>query len=422
VTEPEIWRAVSKAIARIRALPTWVLAVLALVIWLACAAYALHFFKHWEVDLRVYRAAGSALYHGGGPYSGLFTAYHLPFTYPPFALLVLSPLSLGPLGLVETLWWLASALALVLTLFLLLRADRAGPNQATCADGRRSGSGRSLALAAMLGGIATLACEPVRSNFDYGQINLVLMAMVVLDATRGPSRWRGTLVGLAGAVKLTPLVYLGIFVVRKDWRSLGRGVASFSAATLGSWLILPHDSALYWLHDVVNPRRTGAVGSVTNQSWYGMLHRAPFHGGRLAVVLWAVLAVATLACGLFLARRLLAPSQTSQMVLALALTELLVSPVSWTHHWSWVAIVPVVLIALGRTRPAISSLMVLLLAVAIADPYRLDHGPVSFLTGNSLLLCGAVVLIVWAASECAVRRHAHDLSEPRPVTHQIIGT
>ncbi len=436
MTEPQIWRAVSKAIARIRALPTWALAVLAVLIWLGCAAYALHFFKHWEVDLRVYRAAGAALYHGGAPYSGYFTSYHLPFTYPPFAQLVLSPLSFGALGLVETLWWLASAAALVLTLFLLLRADRTRPTTAPSgsegpsneggagdwSDGSDWSDGRSLALAGVFGGIATLAFEPLRSNFDYGQINVLLMAMVVLDATRGPSRWRGTLVGLAAAVKLTPLVYLGIFLVRKDWRSLGRGVASFVVATLASWLILPHESALYWFHEVVDPRRTGAVGSVINQSWYGMLHRAPFDGGQLAIALWAVLAVATLACGLLLARRFLAPSQTSQMVLALALTEVLVSPVSWTHHWSWVAVVPVVLVALGRSRPVVSSLMVLLLAVVVADPYRLQHGPASFLTGNSLLLCGAVVLVCWAASEWAVARRAHDLPEPRPATRQIIST
>ena len=61
------------------------------------------------------------------------------------------------------------------------------------------------------GGVARPSpSEPVRSNMDYGQINLVLMLLVVADLT-GRQPWRrGLLIGLAAAVKLTPLVYLAV--------------------------------------------------------------------------------------------------------------------------------------------------------------------------------------------------------------------
>lgn len=75
-----------------------------IVAWAFLAFYLLHWGEHWALDLRVYRSAGSNLFHGGAPYSSVFTASRLPFTYPPFAILVLSPLSVGSLGLIKAIW------------------------------------------------------------------------------------------------------------------------------------------------------------------------------------------------------------------------------------------------------------------------------------------------------------------------------
>ncbi len=93
-------------VARIPVLPTRWITVAAVVVWLVSGAYMFHFGASWHLDLRVYRAAGHALYHGGSPFTTWFTANQLPFTYTPFALLVLSPLAFGRLGLVESGWWL----------------------------------------------------------------------------------------------------------------------------------------------------------------------------------------------------------------------------------------------------------------------------------------------------------------------------
>jgi len=84
----------SKSLARIPATPTWVVATAAAVVWLVSAGFMVHFGAHWYLDLRVYQSAGHALFHNGQPFEDLFTENHLPFTYPPFALFVLSPLSL----------------------------------------------------------------------------------------------------------------------------------------------------------------------------------------------------------------------------------------------------------------------------------------------------------------------------------------
>ena len=379
-------------VARIRRTPTRWIAVAAAVVWLASGAYMVHFGSSWHLDLRVYRDAGAALYHGGSPFTADYTASNLPFTYTPFALLVLSPLALGRLGPVETVWWLLSAACFVVAVKLMLTT-------ALGVSGRRS-----WAVAALLCAVASLGLEPVRSNFDYGQINLVLMAMIVADLTRVRAPWRGVLVGLAAAVKLTPLVFLLYFVVDRDWRSLARGVGAFVGVTALSWLVLPSDSARYWFHEVTDAGRTGPLGTVSNQSWNGMVHRAPFHGGHLGSVVWLVLSIATLAGGAVLSRWLVRGGRTAEAVLVLALTELLVSPVSWTHHWSWLTVVPIVAVALWSVHRAVAVALLVLLGLSVAAPYLwLQHGPVSFVTTNALVLGAAVALVLWLVAEYRVR-------------------
>jgi alpha-1,2-mannosyltransferase len=382
-------------VARIRQMPTRWIAAGAVVIWLISAATMFHFGASWHLDLRVYREAGHALFHGGSPFTVDFTASRLPFTYTPFALLVLSPLAFGSLGLVETLWWLISAASFVTATFLVIKTAPTVPTR------------RAWAVAGLLCGVASLALEPARSNFDYGQINLILMVMIVADLTWVRAPWRGVLVGLASAIKLTPLVFLFYFLVAREWRSLVRGIGVFVGATAVSWAILPSDSTRYWFHQVADAGRTGALGVVSNQSWNGMVHRAPFHGGHLATAVWLVLSAATLACGVVLTRWLVREARTAEAVMVLALTELLASPVSWTHHWSWLVLVPIVATRLWSVHRAVAIALLVLLGLAVLAPYLwIDVVPLSYLASNALVVGGAVVLVMWVVAESHCRPHA----------------
>ncbi len=379
---------------RIRQMPTKVIAVGAVVAWVASGAFMLHYGPSWHLDLRVYRDAGNALVHGGSPFTATFTVHHLPFTYTPFALLALT-LAFGSLGLVETLWWLVSVVSFVGAVYLVVTASFTIPAR------------RALAVAALLCGVATLALEPVRSNMDYAQINLILMVMVVADITRVRAPWRGVLIGLAAAIKLTPLVYFFAFVVAKDWRSVVRGVGIFVGVTAISWAVLPHDSALYWFHQVTDAGRTGQLGNVSNQSWNGLLHRPPFNGGHLGTAVWLALALATLAGGVILTRWLMEAARTGEAVVVLALTELLVSPVSWTHHWSWLTLAPIAAATVWAVHRVVAILLLALVGLAVIAPYWwIQHGPLSYLAGNALVLAGAAVLVVWLAAEARSRRSA----------------
>ncbi len=374
--------------ARAARIPTPWVATAAVLVWLVSAAYMLRFGSSWHLDLRVYRAAGHSLYHGGSPFTELYTVSRLPFTYTPFALVVLSPLSLGPLGVAETLWWVVSAACLVGAARLLLASAFTLP------------TGRAWVVAALLGGTATLALEPVRSNFDFGQINVILMVMVVADLTRVRGRGRGVLVGLAAAVKLTPLLYLVYFAVARQWRALLTGVATFAGVTALCWAALPGASDRYWLHEFFDAKRTGSLGIVSNQSWNGMVHRAPFSGSHLGTGLWVVLSLATLAGGIVLTRWLVDGGRTAEAVMVLALTEVLVSPVSWTHHWSWLALAPIVVATVARVHRSVAVALAVLVGLAVATPYLwLRHGPVGDVAANTLVIGAAAVLVVWLVAE-----------------------
>ena len=376
------------ALARIQRTPTVVIAVAAVVVWVISGIYMFHFGAGWHLDLRVYRAAGSSLFHGGSPFTADFTANRLPFTYTPFALMALSPLSFGSLGLVETLWWSISAVCLVGAFALMVTTAFATP------------PARAWALGGLVCGVATTTLEPVRSNFNYGQINVILLLMVVADLTRLRPPWRGVLVGLAAAIKLTPLVFLAYFAVAKEWRSLLRGVGVFIGVTAASWAVLPGDSTLYWFHEVTDAGRTGGLGNASNQSWNGMVHRAPFDGGHVGTALWLVLSLATLVAGVVLTRWLVAGGRTAEAVIALALTEVLVSPVSWSHHWSWLALAPVAVVSVWRVHRAVAWALVVLIALGVANPYLwVRRVPLSYVGANSLLLAGAAVLGIWVVSE-----------------------
>src|SRR6185369_14582877 len=76
--------------------------------------------------------------------------------------------------------------------------------------------------------LAAVYLEPVRANFDFGQINVVLMTLVLADTVPRRTPWpRGLLLGLAIALKLTPAVFLLYFALRRDGRAALVSVASF---------------------------------------------------------------------------------------------------------------------------------------------------------------------------------------------------
>jgi alpha-1,2-mannosyltransferase len=289
-------------------------------------------FGPYRIDLDVYRTGSQAWLHGADLYGALpvtSSGLRLPFSYPPIAAVVLSPLSLLPMTAATTALTLASIGLAAAVLRRFLRA----------AAGTRTGSWQAVAWLLPV----ALLLEPARNTLDYGQVNLALMALVSADCLAATPRWpRGALVGVAAAIKLTPAAFVLFFLLRRDYRAALTMAAAFGASTAAGFLLAGGDSVRYWTSVVFQAGRPGNPGYAANQSIQGVLARAGVNPHSPAgVAAWLALSaiVVALACqGMRHAAAWPDEAQAPAAAWALslnALAALLVSPISWSHHWVW---------------------------------------------------------------------------------------
>lgn len=285
------------------------------------------------IDLMVYRAEGETVRAGGDLYALRTTEAHLPTTYPPFAALLFTPLTLLDVPDMRVLTTLGNLLLLVVFVALSLRLIEG--------DAPHARVGTALGLSAL-----AVWCEPVWTTLRYGQINLLLGVLVLWDLSRRPGhRWAGVGIGVAAAIKLTPALF-AVFLLatgaaealrRGPWRPAVRhacvAAVSFSGATLLAAVVLPRDSWRFWTRMVFEAGRVGLPEDTANQSLRGVLSRL-LHTAEPGLW-WAAAAVATGVCGLATAVAAALRGERAWAVLCCAVTALLVSPVSWSHHWVW---------------------------------------------------------------------------------------
>lgn len=287
-------------------------------------------------DLRVYYGtvhtwAG----HGGRIYDYRVPGTSYGFTYPPFAALAM--LSLAAMGRHTAI--AASLLVNLASLAVVLRV-LAGPGW------RRHGWFRwSLALCALA------LFEPLRDTVSFGQVNLVLLALVLGDAWllgTGRGRWAGAGIGLAAAVKLTPALFIALLLLARRWRAAAvAGCVALAATGLAAWAD-PGASRFYWTGALWDTSRVGRLDYVSNQSLQGVLARL----GEPDRALWAG-AVLLVLCGwAWRARRAVAAADWPAAFALTGAAACLVSPVTWVHHLVWLLPSLVVLARAGHPRLA----------------------------------------------------------------------
>jgi alpha-1,2-mannosyltransferase len=350
-------------------------AALAATLVYACLAY--HF------DLDIYRIGSRVWLEGGNLYGQLpatAQGVSMPFTYPPLAAIILSPLSLIPLPVAGVLMDLAilAALALALRPFLA-----------------RLGWGLRWALP------VALLLEPVRGNLAYGQVDVFLMALVVADCLTPSPRWpRGTLAGLAAALKLTPALFIVYFLLKRDYRAAATMGVTFAAATGLGFLLAPTDSAQYWTSTLFNVGRIGEPENASNQSIFGVLARAGLHPGSTGFTyFWLAISAVVIAAAAMGMRRLIAAGDQYMALVLNAFAILLVSPISWSHHWVW-AVPALLCLVVSARRLAIAGLVLFAVGPQCWLPQGGDRplawAPWEQILGDSYVLC-AVVVIGWFA-------------------------
>ena len=295
------------------------------------------------VDLTVYRDGGLIVrqvrpYYDPSAYAPLYdwggySALALKFTYTPFAAIAFAASSLLPWGALVASSVVVNMAALVAAMWFTF--------------GGLGYSDRRIRLGAtLLAAAATFWLQPVVRTIYLGQINLVLMAAIMWDLCQPDRRadgrrrwWKGALTGVAAGIKLVPLIFVPYLLITRRFRQAAALVAGFAVTVGVGFAVLPHDSSQWWLHGMflADGNRAGFMGWAGNQSLRAIITR--FSGSVAAGQdPWIVAALIALAGGMTAAYLLDRAGYPVPALLATALTGLLISPISWDHHWVWIAL------------------------------------------------------------------------------------
>jgi alpha-1,2-mannosyltransferase len=398
----------------------------------------------FPVDLNVYRDAGlivrqvrpfydphrlSPLYNWPGPpgHRGLLFAY-TPFAALPFALM--SYLPLQTLGALFRLADLAAVPAVIWITFGALDV----PN-----------GSRRVGLTALATGVAVVT-EPVWRTLSLGQIEILLMLLIVWDLYQPDRRsWKGAGVGIAAGIKLVPLIFIPYLLLTRRFRQAAVAAATFAATLVIGFIVLPRDSSRWWLHGLfLRGSYLGTNRYAGNQSLLAIFMRADNPAWHAE---WTVAAAVTGVLGLAIAALLDRAGHSMLGFAACVLTGLLVSPISWDHHWVWIVVVaPLALYygleARGLARWAWFGLGALVLGLfgawptwlwgetAATDPYGWGWGLIwappngrnrelgwhglQLIVGNTYVISGLALFAVLAATAVTLARRsgARDLATP----------
>lgn len=302
----------------------WVLGGLSTTV-LALYALALSFER--QVDFEVYRMGGQHVF-GTGLYTSHLTVFagHFLFTYTPAAALLFWPLSHLSTWTGALIWDCANMAALAALIAVSSAAVR--ERQVARADWQ-------LALIALAP--VTLLLWPVRYGFDLGQVNVILVLMIVVDLTVGLS-WRGrrlpegTLVGIAAAIKLTPLIFIPYLLATRQWRAAKNAILAFVVFAAAVAAVAPRASWTYFSHYALDTGRIGPASIINNQTLRAGLARADLSPPHIVT---DVLIVFVFSAGLALAAVAFRNSSRFLGILLCAATGLTISPISWQHHYVW---------------------------------------------------------------------------------------
>jgi alpha-1,2-mannosyltransferase len=340
-------RRVTRGIDRRTVVRVGVVAAVAYAAWLAIGSFGrpYNFF-----DMKIYHGAVVWWASGNELYDFIAPSTTLGFTYPPFAGLVMLPMSWLPVDAAGWLNALASIAALAVVLAALLRpiVDRLGwPLWFT------------VAVATPL----ALAIEPSRETLGYGQVNLLLFALIMADlvglrwrAKRGTHHdtvdsalarfaysgtWAGVGIGLATAVKLTPALFVAYLMITRQWRAALTAIGTTIGVTLGTFTLCGEESRTYFSTVLWQTERVGAADMTANQSLAGLLARL-YDSIETPGLLWLAFSVLVLALGLSRASSARADGDELTAFTLVGLTANVISPISWSHHL--VFVIPAIIV------------------------------------------------------------------------------
>ncbi|HJQ48810.1 MAG TPA: glycosyltransferase 87 family protein [Amycolatopsis sp.] len=297
--------------------------LLTLVFFVALAYYA-HGIRKWPTDVDVYRLGADTFLKGHSLYTQLPVSPvggALPYTYPPFSAVLFTPLAIVPPHIGYPLLTGATCLALIP---LLLAYRKSSPEL-----GQYMGKPWMVMAAACV----MVVAHPVANTIFWGQINVLLMMLVAVDCLWPNPKWpRGILIGIAAAVKLTPAGFCLFFLLRKDFRSVVTSFVSFCVCSAIAFVLMPSDSLLYWTDRVFHATGMNIGPIHANESWQATFEKLGVTGSALTLV--GGIGVLAIAAMTWLGTKRALDDGNVALALGVNATGvLLISPISWSHHW-----------------------------------------------------------------------------------------
>lgn len=336
-------------------------------------------------DLHIYRGAVLLALSGGSLYDYMGVG---PFTYPPFAAVVLEPFARLPQEWLDAVWTVGTfGVAALLCVVLVARL----PRDASTWLGERPGVARLAGLASVAT-IAMITSWPMVINLWLGQISAALTLIVLLDvAGVVPRRFQGALTGIAAAVKLTPLIFIPYFLVTRQWRQAVITSASFAVATGIGFLVHPQDSVAYWTSKIMETSRVGELGVARNHSLLGLLTRWDL-GDPLTRGIWLGVGALAVLAALYRAREHFLRGQLVAATVVIGCASLVVSPFSWPHHLVWIVLAGLWLLAHRSTLPVVLGLLVLV-SQSLLWPAPPDGAPLAWLREVTTVVAVAISVL-----------------------------
>ncbi len=294
-------------------------------------------FDPWRpstIDLEVYIYAVKDMLAGLDIYATVTPGWRLYFIYPPIAAILMVPLAVGPYAFWQLVWTAGLIAAQQSVLW-------------------RCGVPRGWKLG-LVGVAVVLAVEPIRTTLGYGQVNTLLMALVVADLlpdAPGERRRipRGTLIGLAAAIKLTPALFVVFAFLIGQRRTAVTAIVSFLVWTGLGALLLFRETVAFFGGLAGGDTRTASPLYVGNQSLLGVFVRLG-DSSRVTTLIGLAIAAVVALLGTLVAAHWWRLGYKAFGVALAGLTTCLVSPLSWTHHYVWILPFAVALFSPGLPR------------------------------------------------------------------------
>jgi alpha-1,2-mannosyltransferase len=286
------------------------------------------------IDLEVYVYAVKDMLAGKDIYATTTPFWNLYFIYPPIAAILMTPLAFGP----YTFWQVAWTAGLVAAQQSVLR---------------RCGVPRGWKLG-LLGVAVVLAVEPIRTTLGYGQVNTLLMALVVADLLPdAPGERRripqGSLIGLAAAIKLTPALFVVFLFLIGRRRAALTGIVSFVAFTGIGAILLFDETVVFFGGLSGGDTRTASPLYTGNQSLLGVFFRLGDSSSTTTLIGLGIAAIVALLGTLVAAHWWRLGNRVFAVAIA-GMTTCLASPLSWTHHYVWILPLAVAVFGPGLPR------------------------------------------------------------------------